>query len=65
MSDNHGLTEEAIELIKNCPYIINKLAKHIQDAFGVVVFSDTITEPLEPIEISAVTYSPAECGYEK
>lgn len=62
MNDNFGLTKEAIDLIKNCPYIINRLAKRLDDILGDV---DLRVEPLEPIEISAVTYSTAECGYEK
>ena len=59
--NDFGLTPQAIELIKNCPYIINRLADKIEYIVGITVME----EPLEPIEIHTVTYSPAECGYEK
>lgn len=61
MGEKFGLTPEAIELIKNFPSFVNDLAHFL----NTVERKETKPEPLEPIEISAVTYSPAECGYEK
>jgi len=56
------LTDEAVELILRCPHIINRLAQSLNNLIDNWDVCDT---PLEPIEISHVSYTPDECGYEK
>lgn len=57
-----GLTREALELITKCPHLINRFAQSINELIDNWDVCDT---PLEPIEITHVEYTSAECGYEK
>lgn len=57
-----GLTEEAKILIEHCPALVNRFAEKVN---SLIDNWDTLDTDLKPIEIAHVSYSPAECGYEK
>ena len=60
------LTPYAVELITKCPQLINLFAEKINRMINNFEPSDPDhTEALEPIEISHVGYSMAQCGYDK
>lgn len=60
------LTDYAKELIQKCPQLINLFAAKINCMINNFEPSDPDhTEVLEPIEISHVSYTMEQCGYEK
>lgn len=60
------LTPYAVELITKCPQLINMFAAKINRMINNFEPSDPDhTEALEPIEISHVGYTMAQCGYDK
>lgn len=62
MSDE--LSEEAKELIQKCPHIINRFAERINKLIDNWDYDGNF-EAIEPIEITHVSYTKEQCGYEK
>ena len=53
------LTQESLELIFQCPYLINRLSASLERIFENLTKDDSV---LEPIVIQHVEYSLDECG---
>ena len=55
-----SLTEEAWELIKKAPYVVNKLAEKINESIDEIASGKD-----EKVEIMHVSYNDEQCGREK